>query len=98
MKVIKNWQPGRNDAMKRSTAYSLFILMCVVWGLTWIAIKSGLTAIPSLLFAGTRFTAAARILLVWQPVAARRRAAPLRIRQADWRGMLIVSLLVIVGT
>jgi drug/metabolite transporter (DMT)-like permease len=84
--------------MKRSTAYSLFILMCVVWGLTWIAIKSGLTAIPPLLFAGTRFTAAGAILLAWQAVAARRQAAPLRIRQADWLGMLIVSLLVIVGT
>ena len=85
--------------MKRSTAYSLFLVMCVVWGLTWIAIKIGVASIPPLLFAGTRFTIAGAILLAWQAVAARRRAAPHpRIRRADWGGMLIVSLLVIVGT
>jgi drug/metabolite transporter (DMT)-like permease len=84
--------------MKRSTAYTLFLVMCIVWGLTWIAIKLGVAAIPPLLFAGTRFTAAGAILLVWQAVAARSEAAPLQIRRGDWRGMLIVSLLVIVAT
>jgi drug/metabolite transporter (DMT)-like permease len=43
--------------MKRSTAYTLFLVMCVVWGLTWIAIKLGVVSIPPLLFAGTRFGA-----------------------------------------
>lgn len=84
--------------MKRSTAYTLFLVMCVVWGLTWIAIKIGLASVPPLLFAGTRFTVAGIILLAWQAVAARRQATPLRIRREDWRGMLIVSILVIVGT
>jgi drug/metabolite transporter (DMT)-like permease len=84
--------------MKRSTAYTLFLVMCVVWGLTWIAIKIGLASVPPLLFAGTRFIVAGIVLLAWQAVAARRQAAPLRIRREDWRGMLIVSVLVIVGT
>jgi drug/metabolite transporter (DMT)-like permease len=84
--------------MKRNTAYTLFLVMCVVWGLTWIAIKLGVAAIPPLLFAGTRFTAAGAILLAWQAFAARSEAAPLKIRRGDWRGMLIVSLLVIVAT
>jgi drug/metabolite transporter (DMT)-like permease len=84
--------------MKRSTAYTLFLVMCVVWGLTWIAIKLGVVSIPPLLFAGTRFTAAGAILLAWQAGTARSAAAPLQIRRADWRGMLIVSLLVIVTT
>jgi len=84
--------------MKRSTAYTLFLVMCVVWGVTWIAIKIGVASIPPLLFAGTRFTVAGAILLAWQAVAAHRRAAPLQIRRGDWRGMLIVSLLVIVAT
>jgi drug/metabolite transporter (DMT)-like permease len=84
--------------MKRSTAYSLFLVMCVVWGLTWIAIKIGVATIPPLLFAGTRFTIAGAILLAWHSIAAQRRAAPLRIGRGDWCVMLIVSLLVIVGT
>jgi drug/metabolite transporter (DMT)-like permease len=84
--------------MKRSTAYTLFLVMCVVWGLTWIAIKLGVASIPPLLFAGTRFTAAGAILLAWQAGTARSAAAPLHIRRVDWRGMLIVSLLVIVAT
>jgi drug/metabolite transporter (DMT)-like permease len=84
--------------MKCSTAYTLFLAMCVVWGLTWIAIKIGVASIPPLLFAGTRFTVAGIILLAWQALAARGQAASLRIRRSDWGGMLIVSLLVIVGT
>jgi drug/metabolite transporter (DMT)-like permease len=84
--------------MKRSTAYTLFLVMCAVWGLTWIAIKIGVASIPPLLFAGTRFTVAGIILLAWQALAARGQAASLRIRRSDWGGMLIVSLLVIVGT
>jgi len=84
--------------MKRSTAYSLFLVMCLVWGLTWIAIKIGLASIPPLLYAGTRFTVAGAILLAWQAIAARRRAAPLGIRRRDLGDMLIVSLLVIVAT
>jgi drug/metabolite transporter (DMT)-like permease len=84
--------------MKRSTAYSLFLVMCMVWGLTWIAIKIGVASIPPLLFAGTRFTAAGTILLAWHGIVAHRQAASSRIRRTDWSGMLVVSLLVIVGT
>jgi drug/metabolite transporter (DMT)-like permease len=84
--------------MKRSTAYTLFLVMCVVWGLTWIAIKIGVASIPPLLFAGTRFTVAGAVMLVWHALAARHETARLRIRRQDWRGMAIVSLLVIVAT
>jgi drug/metabolite transporter (DMT)-like permease len=41
----------------------LFVLMCVIWGTTWIAIRAGIAEVPPLLFAGTRFTAAGAILL-----------------------------------
>jgi drug/metabolite transporter (DMT)-like permease len=85
--------------MRRGTAISLFLLMCAVWGLTWIAIKIGVASIPPLLFAGTRFTIAGAILLAWQCRAARRDGVVLfGIRKADWVGMLFVSLLVIVAT
>lgn len=42
----------------------LFLLLCLIWGTTWIGIKAGVDAVPPLFFAGTRFTAAGAILLV----------------------------------
>jgi len=92
--------------MTRSTTYFLFVVMCLVWGLTWIAIKTGIAAVPPLFFAGTRFVAAGILLLAWERLAERRRAfsAPPRagslraVRREDWRSMLVASLLVIAAT
>ncbi|MGJ4856574.1 DMT family transporter [Labrys sp. La1] len=41
----------------------LFLVLCVIWGTTWIGIKAGVEAVPPLLFAGTRFIAAGVLLL-----------------------------------
>jgi drug/metabolite transporter (DMT)-like permease len=38
--------------------------MCLIWGLTWIAIKTGVTALPPFLFASLRFLAAGSLLLL----------------------------------
>lgn len=40
-----------------------FGLLCAIWGSTWIGTKIGIEAVPPLLFAGTRFTAAGALLL-----------------------------------
>ncbi len=42
----------------------LFALMCLIWGLTWIAIKTGVEALPPLTFAAWRFLAAGTLLLM----------------------------------
>lgn len=42
-----------------------FLMLCVIWGSTWIASKIGIEAVPPLLFAATRFTAAGLLLLVY---------------------------------
>ena len=42
----------------------LFALMCLIWGLTWIAIKTGVTALPPFLFASLRFLAAGSLLML----------------------------------
>jgi drug/metabolite transporter (DMT)-like permease len=42
-----------------------FLVLCLVWGLTWIATKVGIGAIPPLLFAATRFIAAGMIVSLW---------------------------------
>ena len=41
----------------------LFALMCLIWGLTWIAIKTGVTALPPFLFASSRFLVAGSLLI-----------------------------------
>src|SRR5882724_2536795 len=91
--------------MSRSTTYLLFVVMCLVWGLTWIAIKTGIAVVPPLFFAGTRFVAAGVLLLAWERFAERRagsappRAGSLRaVRREDWPAMLVASLLVIAAT
>jgi drug/metabolite transporter (DMT)-like permease len=42
-----------------------FLVLCLVWGLTWIATKVGIGAVPPLLFAATRFIAAGMIVSLW---------------------------------
>jgi drug/metabolite transporter (DMT)-like permease len=42
-----------------------FLVLCLVWGLTWIATKIGIGVVPPLLFASTRFTAAGLLVSLW---------------------------------
>nr|WP_250812606.1 EamA family transporter [Neorhizobium tomejilense] len=42
-----------------------FLVLCLVWGLTWIAVKVGVNTMPPMLFAATRFIAAGFVLLGW---------------------------------
>ncbi|MBB3302485.1 drug/metabolite transporter (DMT)-like permease [Rhizobium sp. BK077] len=42
-----------------------FLMLCIIWGSTWIGTKAGIQAVPPLLFAGTRFTAAGVLLLLY---------------------------------
>lgn len=44
-------------------ALALFIVMCVIWGLTWIAIRIGIDVLPPLFFAACRFLVAGPLLL-----------------------------------
>lgn len=50
------------------------VLMCLIWGLTWIAIKIGLEDLPPLLSAGVRFVLACAIL--WPVVLLRNLPLP----------------------
>lgn len=69
----------------------LFVVMCVIWGTTWIAIRAGIAAVPPLLFAGTRFTAAGAILLTLAGFSGRFTRPSLR----DWSRFGIASVLMI---
>jgi drug/metabolite transporter (DMT)-like permease len=51
--------------MSRRSNLTKFIILCLVWGLTWIAVKVGVTTVPPTLFAATRFICAGLMLLAW---------------------------------
>jgi drug/metabolite transporter (DMT)-like permease len=53
-------------------SHLLFALMCLIWGLTWIAIKTGVTAVPPIFFAGSRFAVAGVAMLLWLGVTGRK--------------------------
>ena len=58
-----------------------WMLLCLIWGSTWLFIKLGLEDLPPISFAGIRFLCAASILCGL--VAARRR--PLPATRGEWR-------------
>lgn len=69
----------------------IFMLLCAIWGTTWIGIKAGIATVPPLMFAGTRFTTAGAVL--W--LIAHRGAGGCRIARADLPRTAIASLLMI---
>ena len=42
-----------------------FLMLCIIWGSTWIGTKAGIEVVPPLLFAGTRFITAGVLLLLY---------------------------------
>jgi drug/metabolite transporter (DMT)-like permease len=52
-------------AMPLSANLLKFLVLCLVWGLTWIATKVGVGTVPPLLFAATRFIAAGVLVSLW---------------------------------
>jgi len=68
-----------------------FLMLCVIWGSTWIATRAGIEAVPPLLFAGTRFTAAGILLLLY----ASTRDDKVEFRMQDGVRFTAVSILMI---
>ena len=71
--------------------FTKFLILCLVWGLTWIAVKIGVTTVPPMLFAATRFICAGIVLLGWGAI---RRSLTLMQGQHAVR-LLVTSLLMI---
>lgn len=69
-----------------------FLILCLVWGLTWIAVKVGVTTVPPMLFAATRFIAAGLLLLVWGAVR-----GPLAPPQGGDLGRLFIASLLMIA-
>ena len=67
----------------------VWLLLCLIWGSTWLFIKLGLSDLPPFTFAGIRFVIASAILFVI--IKARRLSLP-RTR-ADWLLLAITGVL-----
>ena len=58
----------------------VWLILCGIWGSTWLFIKLGLADLPPLTFAGIRFVIALAILFTWIRI----RRLPLPRARADW--------------
>src|SRR5258707_13254527 len=79
-------------AALKGKALIAYLIVCVFWGSTYLAIKDGVTELPPFLFAGLRFLLAGLLLLA----VARALGDPLP-RKSDWRTLAIVGLLLLAG-
>ncbi|MCH4547232.1 EamA family transporter [Rhizobium changzhiense] len=68
-----------------------FLMLCMIWGSTWIGTKAGIEAVPPLLFAGTRFTAAGILLLLYTLA----KSETARFKVQDGIRFVVVSILMI---
>src|SRR3978361_1518214 len=73
---------------------SLFTLMCLIWGATWLAMKLGVASVPAIFFAGTRFVVAGAVLLL----LAMLRGETRRLGRSEFGRLALVQLLMVVLT
>ena len=71
---------------------ALFAVLCFVWGTTWLGMKVGIAVVPPGVFAGTRWTAAGLLLLLWRWARGQRLQIPMRLT-----GRLIVVAILMVS-
>src|SRR3954447_19718173 len=71
-----------------------FGLMCLIWGLTWLAMKAGIAAVPPVVFAGTRFVVAGAALIAFCFM----HRVPLPTARAGMLRLAGVTLLMVVAT
>jgi len=82
---------GRLRARRLLIQRVLFVVLCVVWGTTWLALKAGVSEVPPAFFSGTRWTLAGILLLLWRRARGQRVGVP-----PEWIGRLaVVGLLMV---
>ena len=70
---------------------ALFAVLCFVWGTTWLGMKVGIAVVPPGLFAGTRWTTAGLMLLLWRWARGQRLMIPMRLTGR----LLLVAVLMV---
>ena len=77
----------------RGKALVAYLLVCTVWGSTYLAIRIGVGHLPPFLFAGVRFLVAGLLLGGLAMLAGVR----LPTRARDWRTLAVTSVFLLVG-
>jgi drug/metabolite transporter (DMT)-like permease len=77
----------------RGKALVAYLLVCTVWGSTYLAIRIGVAQLPPFLFAGVRFLVAGLLLGTIAVLAGIR----LPSRPRDWRTLAITGVFLLVG-
>src|ERR1051326_2556270 len=72
-----------------TTPLIVWLILCCIWGSTWLFIKLGLRDLPPISFAGIRFVIASIILIVIVLI----RRAPIPRRLQDWRLIVLTGFL-----
>ena len=80
-------------AALKGKALIAYLVVCVFWGSTYLAIKVGVGELPPFLFAGLRFFVAGVLLLA----IARAMGYAMPRRAVDWRTLAIVGLFLLTG-
>jgi drug/metabolite transporter (DMT)-like permease len=75
----------------RGRALAAYLIVCVVWGSTYLAIRIGVGVMPPFLFAGFRFVTAGAVLLAGALAFGDR----LPRRPAEWRTLAVVGTLLL---
>lgn len=73
--------------------YFLFLILCLSWGSTWVAIKVGVESVPPFFFAGSRFFVAG--LLILGVTAALKGRREIAVRASDFLPLFAMSSLVV---
>ncbi len=71
--------PARLALSPAARQRALFGVLCFVWGTTWLAMKVGIAVVPPGVFAGTRWTIAGLMLLLWRWARGQRLHIPMRL-------------------
>lgn len=69
----------------------MFLILCFVWGTTWLAMKMGIATVPPGVFAGSRWTIAGLILLLIRKL----RGEPIRATPRITGRLLLVAVLMV---
>jgi drug/metabolite transporter (DMT)-like permease len=80
-------------AALRGKALAAYLVVCLLWGSTYLAMRVGVAALPPFLFAGTRFLVAGSLLLG----GALAFGARLPRRPRDWAVLAAVGLFMLAG-
>lgn len=76
----------------KGKALIAYLVVCVFWGSTYLAIKVGVMELPPFLFAGLRFLVAGLILFALALILGDKLP-----RRSDWRTLAIVGLMLLAG-